>query len=210
MISVLIADDHPVVRAGLRRIIGDEPTMQVVGEAADGDELVAKLATTVVDVLLLDITMPGTPFLTLLHHLRDTYPSVRVLILSMHSENQYAVRALRSGAAGYLTKEHSAEELVAAIAKVVHGGKYVTAAIAQKLASMLAADHADAPHEGLSDREHEVLCGLGTGKGVNQIAAELGLSPKTISTYRTRVLEKMHLRTNAELIRYALQQGLVE
>jgi two-component system invasion response regulator UvrY len=210
MISVLIADDHPVVRAGLRRIIADEPTMQVVGEAADGDELVAKLAATVVDVLLLDITMPGAPFLTLLRHLRDTYPIIRVLVLSMHSEDQYAVRALRGGAVGYLTKEHSPEELVAAIAKVACGGKYVTAAIAQKLASMLDADYADAPHDALSDREHEVLCGLGVGKGVKQIAAELGLSPKTISTYRTRILEKMHLSTNADLIRYALQQGIVE
>ncbi len=210
MIRVLIADDHPVVRAGLRQIVADEPSLQIVGEVADGDELVTWLAATEVDILLLDVSMPGVPFLTVLRHLRSKYPRLRVLILTMHSEDQYALRALRCGAAGYVTKERSPEELIDAIKEVVRGAKYVTTTFAQKLASMLAAHYTHAPHEILSDREHEVLCRLGAGKRVQEVAAELKLSPKTISTYRTRILRKMGLQTSAELIRYTLQQRLAE
>lgn len=210
MIRVLIADDHPVVRAGLWQILAEEPSISIVGEVADGDAVVAKVANTEVDVVLLDITMPGAPFPSLLKRLKVIRPKLQVLVLSMHPEGQFAVRALRDGAAGYLTKERSPEELVLAIKKVHRGGKYVTATLAEKLACALELGSAALPHEALSDREFQVLCLLGAGKTVTQTAAELSLSPKTVSTHRTRILHKMNLRTNADLIRYALQHGLTK
>lgn len=208
MIRVLVADDHPVFRAGLRQILAEEPTMQLVGEAADGDELMRLVTTTEVDVVLMDITMPGAPFPTLLQSLKAKRPKLQVLILSMHPEDQFALRALRDGAAGYLTKERSAEELIEAIHRVVRGGKYVTPSVAEKLAESLETGVPAVLHEALSDRQHQILCLLGSGKCVKEIAAELSLSPKTVSTHRARILHKMKLRTNADLIRYALRHGL--
>jgi two-component system invasion response regulator UvrY len=209
VIRLLIADDHPVVRAGLRRIIQDAPGLQVVAEVASGHELLEQLPRVPADIVLLDVTMPGPRFLELLQQLRAEHPTVAVLVLSVHPEDQYAVRALRAGAAGYLTKDHSPEELTEAIRRVYRGSKYVSAALGERLASDLAAGTRDVRHELLSDREYEVLCLLGSGRTVKEIARSLELSPKTVSTYRARVLEKMGASTNADLVRYAALHGLI-
>jgi two-component system invasion response regulator UvrY len=210
MIRLLIADDHPVVRQGLRRIVADHPGLEVVGEAVNGDEVLASLPRVPADVVLLDIAMPGPGFLQVLQRLRADHPTVAVLVLSVHPEDQYAVRALRSGAAGYLTKDHSPEQLVEAIRKVHRGGRYVSPTLAERLAANLAtAGTQQVRHELLSHREYEVLCLLGSGRTVKEISAQLRLSPKTISTYRARLLEKMQATTNADLVRYAAQHGLI-
>jgi two-component system, NarL family, invasion response regulator UvrY len=208
VITVVIADDHPVVRAGLRQIVAAQPDMQVAGEAADGDGVLTVLAATSADVLLLDLTMPGAPFPTLLKHVRARHAGVRVLVMSMHPEDQFAGRALREGAAGYLTKERTPEDLVEAIRKVTRGGTYVSPTLAEQLAASLDRGRPAVAHEALSDREHEVLRLIGAGRTVGEIAAQLTISPKTVSTYRTRILQKLRLRTSAELIRYALEHQL--
>ena len=210
MIRLLIADDHPIVREGLKRIIAECPDIELVGEAVDGDEAISMCANHAVDVLLLDVTMPGPGFLETMRCLKKEHPRVRVLVLSVHSEDQYAVRAFKLGASGYLTKDHSPTELAGAIRRAYRGGKYVTESLAERLAFELESDREMLPHATLSDREYQVLCMLGSGTSVKETAAELGLSPKTVSTYRTRVLAKMKLKTNAELIRYALRHGLVD
>ncbi len=210
VIRLFIADDHPIVRQGLRRIVADNPGLMVVGEAVSGDELLAALPRLPADVVLLDVSMPGPGFLQVLERLRAEHPSVAVLVLSVHPEDQYAVRALRVGAAGYLTKDHSPEQLVEAIRKVHRGGRYVSATLAERLASDVAtAGTKQTRHEALSHREYEVLCLLGSGRTVKEISADLRLSPKTISTYRTRLLEKMNATSNADLVRYAAQHGLI-
>jgi DNA-binding NarL/FixJ family response regulator len=209
MIRLFIADDHPVVRAGLRGIIDGEADFEVVGEAYDGGDMLARIGRTPAEVLLLDVSMPGPGFLEVLRGLKQDHPRVAVLVLSVHPEDQYAVRALRAGAAGYLTKDHSPEELVAAIRKVHRGGKYVSPSLAEKLAVGLESGADGSPHERLSNREYDVLCLLGSGRTVKEIASRLALSPKTVSTYRARVLEKMKLATNADLVRYAAQHGLI-
>jgi DNA-binding NarL/FixJ family response regulator len=208
VIRLLIADDHPIVREGLRRIAADQPGIAVVAEAASADEALARVADTAVDVMLLDVSMPGPGFIEVLQRVRRDHPSVKVLVLSVHPEDQWAVRALRAGAAGYLTKDHSPEQLIEAIRRVYRGGKYVTAALAEKLATGLEAGGSATPHEGLSDREYEVLRALGAGLSVKDVAGRLNLSPKTVSTYRARILEKMQLRTNADLVRYARDHAL--
>jgi two-component system, NarL family, invasion response regulator UvrY len=208
VITVVIADDHPVVRAGLRQIVAAQPDMQLAGEAADGDEVLTVLAATSADVLLLDLTMPGAPFPALLKHVRARYPGLRVLVMSMHPEDQFAGRALREGAAGYLTKERTPQDLVEAIRKVTRGGTYVSPTLAEQLAASLDRGRPAVPHEALSDREYEVLRLIGAGRAVGEIAAQLTISPKTVSTYRARILQKLGLRTNAELIRYALEHQL--
>lgn len=208
MIRVVIADDHPLVRTGLRQVLADEPSIEVVGEAADGDETVAVLRATEPDVVLLDITMPGAPFPGLLRLLRGAFPRVEVLIVTMHGEDQFAVRALKEGAAGYLTKQQPPQEVINAIKQIAGGGRYLTAAVAERAAAALDDGAPRLPHERVSRREYEVLCMIGLGKSVKQIATELGVSPKTVSTHRARLLRKMHLKTSAELIRYVLQYGL--
>jgi two-component system, NarL family, invasion response regulator UvrY len=208
MIRVVIADDHPLVRAGLRQVLADEPDIEVVGEAADGDETVAVLRATEPDVVLLDITMPGAPFPGLLRLLRSAFPRVEVLIVTMHGEDQFAVRALKEGAAGYLTKQQPPQEVINAIKQIAGGGRYLTAAVAERAAAALDGNAPRLPHERVSRREYEVLCMIGLGKSVKQIAIELGVSPKTVSTHRARLLRKMRLKTSAELIRYVLQYGL--
>jgi len=208
MIRVVIADDHPLVRAGLRQVLADEPEIEVVGEAADGDETVAVLRATEPDVVLLDITMPGAPFPGLLRLLRSAFPQVEVLIVTMHGEDQFAVRALKEGAAGYLTKQQPPQEVINAIKQIAGGGRYLTAAVAERAAAALDGNATRLPHERVSRREYEVLCMIGLGKSVKQIASELGVSPKTVSTHRARLLRKMRLKTSAELIRYVLQYGL--
>ncbi|HEY7237475.1 MAG TPA: response regulator transcription factor [Gemmatimonadaceae bacterium] len=210
MIRILIVDDHPVVRAGLRRIAEDDRGITVTAEAPSGDDALIALREHVADVILLDVSMPGSPFTETLRRLREAHPTVRILVLSAHPEDQWAVRALRGGASGYLTKDHSPEQLLDAIRRVHRGGRYVSPTLAERLAAQLGQDFVGAPHEQLSDREFDVLRGLGTGRTVKQVAVELGLSPKTVSTYRTRLMEKMGFATNADLVRYTAEHGLVE
>ncbi len=209
MIRLLIADDHPVVRSGLRRIAEEDEDIIVTAEASNGEEALAALRRAAVDMVLLDISMPGAPFIDTLKRLRDEHPTVRVLVLSAHPEDQWAVRALRAGASGYLTKDHSPDQLVEAVRRVFRGGRYVSPTLAEQLASRLGSEFAGAPHELLSDREFEVLRRLGAGHTVKDVASDLHLSPKTVSTYRTRLLEKLGVRSNADLVRYASQHGLI-
>jgi two-component system, NarL family, invasion response regulator UvrY len=208
-IRIFIADDHPIVRQGLRRIVEDDAGLAISGEASDAPGMFAALETSTTDLVLLDVSMPGAPFLETLRDLRQRHPSVRVLVLSVHPEDQWAVRALRAGASGYLTKDHSPDQLLEAIRRVYRGGRYVSPTLAERLADHLNGDGQRAPHELLSDREFEVMRRLGSGLTVSQIATELGLSAKTVSTYRTRVLEKMEVATNADLVRYAARYGLI-
>lgn len=209
MIRLFIADDHPIVRTGLSGIVADEPDITVVGEAADGSVLLDAIRRVPIDVLLLDVSMPGPGLVPLLEALRASHPSVAVLVLSVHPEDQYATRAFRAGARGYLTKDHSPAELVAAVRKVYRGGRYVSPALAERLAAELSGGGEIVPHERLSDREFEVLCLLGSGRTVTEVAGLLSLSVKTVSTYRTRVLEKLGARTNADLVRYVVAHGLM-
>jgi two-component system invasion response regulator UvrY len=210
MIKILIADDHPVFRFGLKQIIQEAPDLVVVAEAINGREALVMAKKGDYDVVVLDITMPVRNGVDVLFELKHERPALPVLMLSMHPEEQYAMRALRAGASGYLTKESVPEELVAAIRKVASGGKYVSASLAEHLASMVQSDVGAPPHETLSRREYQVMCMIASGKTVSETAQELSLSAKTISTYRTRILEKMQMKNNAELIRYATKNQLVE
>jgi two-component system, NarL family, invasion response regulator UvrY len=208
MIRVAIADDHPLVRAGMRQVIRDEPTLQVVGEAADADETIALVRTVQPDVLLLDISMPGSPFPSLLRYLTTTFPALRTLVITMHAEEQFALRALREGAAGYLTKDRPPGEIVTAIRQVARGERYLTPTLGQKAAAALGGRVGLLPHEMVSPREYEVLCLLGMGRTVKQVAEQLGLSSKTVSTHRSRLLKRMGLRGTADIIRYVVQHNL--
>jgi two-component system, NarL family, invasion response regulator UvrY len=209
MTRVVVVDDHPVVREGLKRIIAESPEFTIAGEAGDGEEALKVVREVPCDVVLLDITLPKKNGLEVLKQLKTEQPRTPVIVLSMHSEDEYAIRMLRSGAAGYLTKESTPAHLVTAIRKVLRGGRYVSTALAEKLAFNLQSDMDRPAHEALSDREYQILCMLSSGKTVSEIAADLSLSVKTISTYRVRVLEKLRLKNNAELTRYAIKQGLV-
>ncbi len=210
MIRVLIADDHPVIRLGLKTLLNGEGDMAVVGEAESAEGLLALAATRECDVIVMDISMPGRGGLDALQDLSTGRPRLPVLILSVYPEDQHGVRALRAGASGYVTKCSIASELVGAIRTVANGRKYVSPVLAEVLATQLG-DHAQvAAHEKLSHREYVVLCMLASGKTIGEIAQQLSLSVKTISTYRHRVLQKMNARTNAELIVYAVRHGLCE
>jgi DNA-binding NarL/FixJ family response regulator len=211
MIRVLMADDHQIVREGLKRIIAECPDMQVVAEAVDGNEaIVMARQQEDADVMLLDVSMPGPGFLETMKRIRNDRPDLRVLVLSVHPEDHYAVRALRSGASGYLTKDHSPDELAAAIRRVHTGRKYVTAALAERLAVDLDPAPERPPHELLSNREFEVLLAIVSGKSIKEVAATKNLSPKTVSTYRTRILKKLDVTSNADLVRYAIEHKLGE
>ncbi|HET6515175.1 MAG TPA: response regulator transcription factor [Thermodesulfovibrionales bacterium] len=210
MTKILIADDHAIVRKGLKQILADIPDMVVVDEASNGYEALRKALRDDYDVILLDISMPGKSGLDVLKELRNERPKLPVLMLSMHPEEQYAVRVLRAGASGYLTKESAPDELIAAIRKVLQGKKYVSTSLAEKLVLDLEAASEKPLHETLSDREFQVMRMLASGKTVGEISIELSLSVKTISTYRSRILEKMKLKNNAELTHYAIQNRLVE
>src|SRR5215470_8525875 len=210
MIKVCVVDDHAVVREGLKRIIAENPGMAVTAEAGDGHEALKVIQSEPCDVVLLDITMPNRSGLDVLKQLHSESPRLPVLVLSMHSEDQYAVRVLRAGVAGYLTKESAPAKLVQAIRKVVRGGKYVSPTLAEKLIYDLNRDSTKPTHEVLSDREYQVLCMIASGKTVTNIALELGLSVKTVSTYRVRILEKLDMKNNAELTRYAIKESLVD
>lgn len=210
MIKILIADDHAVVRQGLKQIVGDASGMEVTGEAVSGPEALSKARTGEWDVLVMDMTMPGLSGFDVLKELKQTRPELPVLILSMHPEDQYAMRLLKAGASGYLTKESAPEELVKAIRKIVTGGKYVGSTLAEKLVFELNTTSSQPLHATLSDREFQVLCLLASGKTVAEIGRMLSLSVKTVSTYHTRLRDKLQLQTNAELVRYALQNNLIE
>jgi DNA-binding NarL/FixJ family response regulator len=209
MIRILVADDHSVVRQGVKQILADLSDMAVCDEAQNGSETLEKVLQNDYDVVLLDISMPGRSGLEVLEDIKNQRPKLAVLILSMHPEEQYAVRALRAGASGYLTKASAPQELIGAIRKVAGGGKYVTSSLAEKLADELEIDTEKLPHERLSNREHQVMLMLAAGKSVSDIAGELCLSVKTISTYRTRIMEKMGMKKNAELTLYAVHNKLI-
>jgi DNA-binding NarL/FixJ family response regulator len=207
---ILLADDHTVVRSGLKQILAEEFKGAVFGEARNAQETLDWVAKQGWDVVVLDITMPGRSGLEVMREIRKLRPRLPVLVLSIHPENQFAVRVLKLGAAGYMTKESAAEELVKAVKKVLSGGRYVSAALAETLAINLVTDSVKPPQELLSDREFQVLRLIASGKIISEIARELVLSVKTISTYRSRILEKMGLRNNAELMHYAMQHHLVQ
>lgn len=208
MIRILIGDDHAIVRRGLKQIV-EESSEMVVDEAKNGQEVLEKTRTIDYNILVLDISLPDRSGLDILKHLKTVKPDLPILILSIHPEEQYAVRVLRAGAAGYLSKDSAPDELMAAIHKVSQGGKYVTASLAEKLAFDLEKFTKTALHEILSDREFQVMCMIASGKTVKEIAESLCLSVKTISTYRTRILDKMGMKNNAEITHYAIKNQLV-
>ena len=208
MIKVIIADDHPIVRAGMKQVLMDSEDIFVAAEAGDGEDLLKKIKENQFDVVLLDITMPGMGGLDALKRIRTLKKDLPVLMLSIHDEEQFALRSLKAGAAGYLTKGSAPDELVRAIRQVSKGRKYISQDFAEKLATELQQDIRQLPHERLSDRELQVLCMMAAGKTASGMAAELNLSVKTVSTYRSRILEKMGMATNAELIAYAVKNNI--
>jgi len=210
MIRVLLADDHAIVRAGLKEILADTGDIEVAGEAANGQEVLARVSAQDFDVAVLDLSMPGRNGIELIKLVKAEKPKLRILVLSMHSEEQYAVRALKAGASGYLSKESAADELVAAIRRIAGGGAYVTPETAERLALGAAPRAEAAAHTLLSDREFQVFRMIARGASVTDIARELSLSVKTISTHKTRILGKMGLANQAELIRYALEHRLLD
>ena len=209
MIKVMVADDHPVVREGLKQILSQAQDIKVTAEAEDGHEILDKVRNQEFDVIVLDISMPGLMGLDVLKQLKSEKPELPVLILSMHPEEQYAIRVLRAGASGYLTKGSAPDKLTEAIRKLYRGGKYVSSSLAERLADELGGDLTKLPHQTLSDREYQVMCLIASGKTVTQVADQLALSVKTVSTYRTRILEKMRMQSNAELTHYAIENKLV-
>jgi two-component system invasion response regulator UvrY len=210
MINILIADDHPIVRSGLRQILESETNLRVAGEAEDAQQVLKLVQERSWDIVLLDISMPGMDGIEILKEIKRLRPQLPVLILSMHPEEQYAIRSIRAGAAGYLNKDSAPEMMVTAIRKIFCGEKFISPNLAEILMNDLQVDHKGALHEELSDREFQVMRMIASGKTVSQIAAEIFLSVKTVSTYRARVLEKMGLKSNAELTRYAFDNKLIE
>ena len=208
MIRVIVADDHPIVREGVRQILEREGDISVVAEASDGHELTRKASQGDFDLVILDISMPGRDGLDVLKQMRYGNPKVRVLIMSIHPEKLFAIRALKAGAAGYLTKESVPDELVTAVRKVVRGGRYISEALADHILKELEGDPGKPRHAALSDRELEVFLKIAAGKSLTRIGEDLSLSVKTIATYRSRILQKMDMSTNAEIIRYVVLQGL--
>jgi DNA-binding NarL/FixJ family response regulator len=209
-VQVLIADDHPVVRQGLKQMLGAEADLAVAGEASNGHEAIELCERVAWDVAVVDYNMPGKGGVDLVKELRHRYPHRPVLVLSIYPEDQYAVRALKAGAAGYLTKETATEELVNAIRKVAKGGRFVSVALGEWLAQELAGGGDQPLHRKLSDREYQIMWMIASGKTVSEIGEQLFLSPNTISTYRARILQKLDLKNNAELMRYAIRHQLVE
>ncbi len=210
MTTIVIADDHPVVRKGLMEILKGHPDLEVVGEAADAQEVRERLSELQPELLLLDLSMPGATGLDLLKDVRRDSPEMSVLVISIHPEEQYAIRVLKAGAAGYIEKDSAPEILVEAIRAVASGHRFVSPTLAERLAEDLVAGPARQPHELLSDREFEVMCMIARGKAPSETAKTLCLSVKTINTYRARVLEKMRMRSNAEIIRYAVEHHIVD
>ncbi|MDB6110651.1 MAG: Two component transcriptional regulator, LuxR family [Pedosphaera sp.] len=209
-VRILIVDDHSIIRQGLKQLLADEFPKATFGEANNGNEALEQVMKQPWDVVLLDITMPGKGGLDVLKQIVGAQPNIAVLVLSMHPEDQYAVRVLKTGAAGYITKNTASEEVVGAVKKVLTGGRYVSSTLAENLAASLNAPLEEPRHEILSDREYQVMRLIALGKSVKEIGFDLSLSVKTISTYRTRIMEKMQLKTNADIIRYAVHQRLVD
>ena len=209
-VRVFIADDHEFIRAGLTSILAAIPDIEVIGEAANGHDVLQALREKTPDALVLDMSMPGLSGLELIKRIKSEWPKQKILVLTMHTNKQYAVRAIRAGAAGFLSKAIASEELVAALRKIVAGRVYISAEIAEELALSQQTDSAGARHSLLSDREYQVLRMIALGKTVSQIASDISLSIKTVSTYRSRVLEKMKMRTTVELMRYAIVNRLVD
>jgi two-component system, NarL family, invasion response regulator UvrY len=207
--KILIADDHPIVRHGLKQFLTSDPELSVVGEATNGTEFLEIARRSEWDVALIDFTMPGRSGLELLADLKREFPERPVLVLSIHSEQLHATSALKAGAAGYITKESAPQELAIAIRKVSQGGRYVSPQLGELLASEISHGAQRSPHETLSDREYRVMWMLASGKQINAIAKEMVLSPSTVSTYRTRILKKLHVKNNAELVHYAVRHQLV-
>ncbi len=210
MIKILIADDHAIVREGLKQIVAEESDMRVTGEAANASELFELLNKDSWEIVVLDINMPGKSGLEALKEMKIRNIKVPVLILSMFSEDQYGLRAIKAGAAGYLKKVSAPTELVSAIRKVVGGGKYISPTLAEKLADSVDVNNKKALHQNLSDREYQIMCFISLGKSAEEIAEELAISIHTVYSYRNRILEKMHLKSNVELTQYAIQNNLIE
>jgi two-component system invasion response regulator UvrY len=210
MIKILIADDHAIVREGLKQIVAEESDMKVTGEAANASELFELLDKDSWEIVVLDINMPGKSGLEALKEMKTRNIKVPVLILSMFSEDQYGLRAIKAGAAGYLKKVSAPTELVSAIRKIVDGGKYISPTLAEKLADSVDVNNKKALHQNLSDREYQIMCFISLGKSAEEIAEELAISIHTVYSYRNRILEKMHLKSNVELTQYAIQNKLIE
>jgi len=210
MIRIVIADDHEIVRAGLKQIISDDEDMEVLGESNNGENLIELVKKNDYDVVLLDLKMSGISGIDVIKHIKIIKPDLPIIVLSMHAEDQYAVRTIKAGASGYLTKETAAENLITAVRRVVSGGKYISPTLAETLADSIAGGGIDLPHEKLTDREFQVMCMIASGKTVSEIGSELFLSVKTISTYRQRILEKMNMKNNSELTHYAIKNTLLD
>ena len=209
MIRILLVDDHAILRRGLRALLSDEFPDAAFGEASDAEQALQLIRKKVWDIAVFDITLPGKGGLDLLKEVKAARPRLPVLVLSAHPEDQFAVRALKAGAGGYMTKESAPEELAKAVHKILTGGRYVSPALAEKLALGVRKDFTVTPHETLSNREYDVMCRIASGKTATEIARELSLSVKTISTHRTRILSKLGVRNNAEIVKYAIQNQLV-
>jgi DNA-binding NarL/FixJ family response regulator len=210
MIRVLLADDHTIVRAGLRELLAETGDIRVAGEAGTGSEVLARVREQEYDVLVLDMSMPGRSGVELIKQIKSEKPKLRILILSMHSEAQYAVRAIKAGASGYLTKDGAADQLVAAIRRIAGGGAFVSPEAAEQLARTFDRPVDAAPHTLLSDREFQVFQAIVMGKSITAIAGELSLSVKTVSTHKTRIMEKMGISNQSELVRYAIRHRLLD
>jgi DNA-binding NarL/FixJ family response regulator len=210
MIKVFIADDHPLVRKGMAELLREESDLEVVGEGSDAHDVIEGLGKQGADVLIMDYSMPGRSGLDLVREVGELFPRLSILILSMHPEERFAVRALRAGAAGYLTKETAPEKILEAIRKVASGRKYVSPSLAERLALDYGRKTEKSPHEVLSDRELQVMCMIASGKKVKEIADELNLSFRTINTFRSRILQKMNMRSNVELTHYAIENKLID
>ena len=210
MIKILIADDHAIVREGLKQIVAEESDMEVTGEAANADEVFEILSTNNFDIAIIDINMPGKSGLDLLKDLKVQLPKLPLLILSMYGEEQYGIRALKAGASGYLRKASAPNELIAAIRKIVSGGKYISQQLAENLADTVDKSYNKLPHENLSDREYEVMCKITSGESAEKISKDLSISIHTFYTYRNRILEKMKMKSNVELTQYVINNKLIE
>ena len=210
MINILIADDHAIVREGLKQIVAEEPDIKVIGEAENANQVFELLQSKEINIIILDINMPGKSGLEALKELRQDYPKIPVLILSMYSEEQYGLRAIKAGASGFLKKVSAPEELVKAIRKIFYGGKYISPELAEKLADTFEESRKALAHETLSNREFQIMCAIGSGKSAEEIAEELSISIHTVYSYRNRILEKMQLKSNVELTQYVIKNKLIE
>jgi DNA-binding NarL/FixJ family response regulator len=210
MINILIADDHAIVREGLKQIVGEESDIIVAGEAANAGDLLDMLREKSFDLIILDLNMPGQSGLEALKEIKNEYPELPVLILSMYSEDQYGLRAIRAGAAGFLKKVSAPEELVKAIRLIMSGGKYISQELVEKMAASFDTAKQSLPHESLSDREYQIMCAIASGQSADAIAKDLSISVHTVYSYRNRIFDKLDLKTNVEITQYAMHHNLVD